>query len=134
MVDRLFMGSGNARTPAERVQSLLLDGASDEQVIGLQRLIRDSARKPLVEVLDDIVSQPHMWINEIRPGFLSQQLQRVKLRDWRDRKGSISKWSGLTDVIPRNFYCRPNESRNLKCDLRPSQSNCPKEVLNTGLV
>lgn len=100
MVDRLFMGSGNARTPAERVQSLLLEGASEEQVIGLQRLIREAARKPLVEVLDDIVSQSNMWINEIRPGFLNQQLQHVKVRDWRDRKGSISKWSGLTDGNP----------------------------------
>jgi len=126
MVDRLFMGSGNARTPAERVQSLLLEGASHEQVIGLQRLIRESARKPLVEVLEDIIGQPQLWINEIQPGFLSQQLQRVKLRDWRDRKGSISKWSGLTDGNPPQFLLSSERVAKLEVRFETEPEQLPK--------
>ncbi len=54
IVDRLFLGSGAARTPAERVESLLLKDETPAQEVCLQQIVRDAARRPLSEVIAQI--------------------------------------------------------------------------------
>ncbi|MDA1054573.1 MAG: hypothetical protein O3C40_29430 [Planctomycetota bacterium] len=126
VVDRLFLGSGNARTPAERVQSLLLEDATEEQEVNLQRMVREAARSPLPEVIEQIVAQPALWLNSIRPGFLNQKLQSVKIRDWRDTKGKIVKWSGLEQGNPPKFLLSRERVSKLEVRFATEPEQLPK--------
>lgn len=100
VVDRLFYGSGNAKTPSERVASLLLEQPSDEQVLSLNQLVRSSSRKPLSQILDEVADHPSLLLNRIKPGFLKQALQQIKLKEWRGTNSKMNKWAGLTDGFP----------------------------------
>ena len=126
MIDRLFLGSGNASTPAERVQALLLEDSKEEQEIGLQRLVRKAARSPLSDVVEQVVSQPNLWLNAIKPRFLNQQLQNVTIRPWRDKKGKIGKWSGLADGNPPQFLLSTERVSKLEIRFDTEPEQLPK--------
>lgn len=126
MVDRLFLGSGNARTPAERVESLLLKNETPSQEVGLQQVVRDASRRPLAEVIGDVVSNSTLWLGEIQPGFLSQKIQKVKLRTWRSKQGKIGKWSGLVDGTPPEFLLSSEKVSKLEVRFETEPESLPK--------
>jgi len=126
IVDRLLLGSGTAKTPAERVQSLLLDGATEEQEAELQQLVREAAKRPVSEVIQKIIDQPTVWLNSIHPRFLDQEIQHVKIRGWRDSKGKATKWSGLTDGNPLVFLLSRQGKSKLEVRFDTSPESLPK--------
>ena len=126
IVDRLFLGSGNARTPAERVESLLLKDETPAQGIGLQQIVREAARRPLADVISQIVSNSALWLGEIQPEFLSQQLHKVKIRSWRNTKGVIGKWSGLVEGNPPQFLLSSDKVSKLEVRFETEPEELPK--------
>ena len=126
MVDRLFLGSGNARTPAERVESLLLKDETPTQEVGLQQVVREAARRPLAEVISQVVDDSTLWLGEIHPEFLSQRLRNVKLRTWRSKQGKIGKWSGLVDGTPPQFLLSNDKVSKLEVRFETEPEQLPK--------
>jgi DNA phosphorothioation-dependent restriction protein DptH len=126
MIDRLFLGSGNARTPSERVESLLLKDATPPQEVGLQQIVREAARKPLADVIAQVVENPSIWLGEIQPEFMSQQLRRLRIKPWRNPKGSVGKWSGLADGVPPQFLLSNDKNSKLEIRFETEPSTLPK--------
>ncbi|MHC2068133.1 ATP-binding protein [Bremerella sp. T1] len=126
MVDRLFLGSGNARTPAERVESLLLKGETPSQNTSLQQAVRAASRRPISTVIQDVVNDTTLWLGEIKPEFLSQQLRRVNLRTWRSKQGRIAKWSGLVDGTPPEFLLSSEKTSKLEVRFETEPEQLPK--------
>ncbi|WP_145095303.1 ATP-binding protein [Rosistilla carotiformis] len=126
IVDRLFLGSGNARTPAERVESLLLKDETPAQEVALQQVIREASRRPLAEVIGEVVSNATLWLGEIEPEFLSQQLRKVKIRTWRSKQGKIGKWSGLVDGTPPEFLLSNDKVSKLEVRFETEPEQLPK--------
>lgn len=100
VVDRLFYGSGNAKTPSERVSSLLLDNPSETQLALLHQYARSTSTRSVSEILTEVANQPDLLLNAIRPGFLKQALTQIKLREWRGKNDKMNKWAGLADGFP----------------------------------
>jgi len=97
MVERLLLGTGTEKTASACVESLLLLDPSHSQQHDLERTATEASRRPVAEILHKIADQEHLWIRELDPKFLSQELQAIEIKDWRSRTGSLYKWSGLTD-------------------------------------
>ncbi|MCF7960592.1 MAG: hypothetical protein K9M08_07605 [Pirellula sp.] len=126
MVDRLFLGSGKARTPSERVESLLLKDETPVQEVALQQMVRESARRPLSEVIAQIVLNSTLWLGEIKPEFLSQQLRKVRIRTWRNNQTKIGKWSGLEDGNPPQFLLSNDKVSKLEVRFETEPEQLPK--------
>ncbi|WP_417381895.1 ATP-binding protein [Gimesia sp.] len=126
IVDRLFLGSGNARTPAERVKSLLLKNETPEQEVGLQKVVREAGSRPLTDVIDLVVDNESLWLGEIQPEFLSQQLRKVTIKSWRSKQGKISKWSGMVDGTPPQFILSNDKLSKLEVRFETEPEQLPK--------
>ena len=126
MVDRLFLGSGNARTPSERVESLLLKDSLPQHEAGLQQVVREAARKPLADVIQQIVANPSIWLGEIQPEFMSQQLRKLRIKPWRNLKGTVGKWSGLVDGAPPQFLLSKDKIAKLEVRFETEPATLPK--------
>lgn len=126
IVDRLFLGSGNARTPSERVESLLLKDETPSQEVGLQQIVREAARKPLADVIAQVVANPTIWLGEIRPEFMSQQLRKLRIKPWRNPKGAVGKWSGLVDGTPPQFLLSNDKVSKLEVRFETEPETLPK--------
>ncbi len=126
MVDRLFLGSGNARTPAERVESLLLKDETPAQEVGLQRVVREAARRPLAEVIAQVVEDATLWLGAIHPEFLGQKLRKVTLLTWRSKQGKIGKWSGMVDGTPPQFLLSNEKVSKLEIRFETDPPVLPK--------
>ena len=53
--------------------------------------------------MDDVLrleGRSYLWLNAIKTGFLSEQLQKINLKSWRLGSGKVAKWSGLSDGDP----------------------------------
>lgn len=104
LADRLLYVS-DTRAIAERVRALQLEHAEDKNP-ALEQALRSAAGMSPEEAARHIEGQPDLWLGSIKPGFASEELRRLQLTSWRDAKGNILKWSGLTrpdgeDTAPR---------------------------------
>lgn len=114
LADRLLYVS-DTRAIAERVRALQLDGPA-ERSAGLEQALRIASGMSPEEAARRIEDLPDLWLGAIRPGFASDELRRIQLSSWRDSRGSILKWSGLTkpeteDSAPRLILDRAAPSR-----------------------
>lgn len=94
LADRLLY-AGDSRSVAERVRSLLLDDAA-EQELRLERLLRSLAGRSPEAAAAAVAEEPGLWLGSLAPGFASQNVRRLALVPWRDGKNALLKWSGLT--------------------------------------
>jgi len=104
LADRLLYVS-DTRAIAERVRALQLEDAEDKNPL-LEQALRSAAGMSPEEAARHIEDQPDLWVGSIKPGFASEELRRLQLTSWRDAKGNVLKWSGLTrpdgeDTAPR---------------------------------
>lgn len=95
LVEKLLLPPASAKTPAARIEALMLQGATDTQRASLGKILRESGGKALEEVLAEVVCQPDIWLNNIKPSFTTDKLSRIELVKWRSPKGKMLKWSGL---------------------------------------
>ncbi len=132
VVERLLLGSASEKSPAGRVAGLLLQDSSVMQEQALEGVVRKAVRRPVIDVLRDVAATADLWLNQINPRFLSQDLQQVKLKPWRSANGKIQKWSGLSggesNALPQFVLNRDerNTAKQPRLDVR--FSTLPEEL------
>ncbi len=94
MADRLLYAQ-DARSVGERVRALSLEGAA-ERAPTLERALRGLAGRSPEEAAAAIVDDPDLWLGPMRPGFGGDRLRGLWLAPWRDARGGLLKWSGLS--------------------------------------
>ena len=113
-VDRL-LGYASARlTPAQRIEILNLDELSQEKGEALQRLLHSAYTQPLSDALLAVADEEDLWIGALRVRGPDRWPHAIKLTSWRNRNGSIAKWSGLADEgeEPPSLILDPNVDRS----------------------
>jgi len=135
LADRLLYAS-DTRAVSERVRALQLDDAAAHEP-ELERALRLVSGMSPEEAARRIEDQPSLWLGALRPGFASEALRRIQLVPWRDTKGGILKWSGLTrpegeDTTPRLTLDR-NAAAKDRAQLTVRWTTDP-EALSSGSV
>lgn len=104
VVERLLITAGSANTAHARIESLLLEGETNDQVRKLEQLLRESEGERWTSVVLKAVEYPNLWLNMIKPGFRNQELRSIDLVPWRKNPESKTlAWTGLKvpeDSIP----------------------------------
>ena len=97
IVERLLLTVGAANTAQARVESLLLPSEATQQIKELESFLREAGDLRWNEAVIKAREHPGLWLNSLRPGFISQELKSIELVQWRSRPdGPLLKWSGLT--------------------------------------
>ena len=133
IVEKLFLGSGPSRTPAARVESLMLVAPQPETRTSLEAFVRDASGRPLDEVLNRLDDKPQFWLHAIEPGFASQVLQQIELITWRGKAGRVAAWSGLIhrdDELPllliNNDAANARDATKLEVRWKTQPEDLPK--------
>ena len=96
-VDRL-LGYASARlAPSKRIEALNLDSQSVGKAKALQQLLHSVDTQPMNVALRHIADQRELWIGALRTKPPARSLEAVKLTDWRNKNGSMARWSGLVE-------------------------------------
>jgi hypothetical protein len=97
LVDELLRG-GQQSEVNERLKIIGID-ATESQLADLQRFLRESASKPLLEALTALHEKyPSLRMNKLKLFDRGTEVHSLELLSWRGAKGQILKWSGLTEI------------------------------------
>lgn len=114
-VERLLAYASARLTPAQRVEALKLDDESQSsQGEALQRLLHFADTQPLSNALHAVADEEDLWIGALRVREPTRRPHAIELTSWRNRNGSIARWSGLADEgeDPPALILDPNADRN----------------------
>lgn len=128
--------AGDARSPGDRVRGLQLENTS-ELVASLESFLRSLADRSPEEAAIVVAAHPEYWLGALKPRFSGDALRSVKLTTWRDTRGGVLKWSGLTlpegeAIKPRLVLDRDATAKN-RVKLTVRWSTVP-ELLAVGSV
>lgn len=114
-VDRLLAPAGAALAPAARVAAVRLDPNSKREAAELERFLQSADTKPLPDVLRELGARADLWVGNLRIEPPAQKIRGIELVPWRNRNGTVAKWSGLVDDgdadDPPAFIMRPEANR-----------------------
>jgi DNA phosphorothioation-dependent restriction protein DptH len=96
-VERLLGRTVSGISPAQRIKALRLLNPSEEQLMDLETFLRQSATKPLLSALAELISKRHLWVNKLRIEGAAQAISSIELVSWRTNTGKVAKWSGLVE-------------------------------------
>ena len=113
-VDRLLGPVFSGQTPPQRIASLKLLEPSEQQSVDLERLLRSAATRPLLTSLEQLASQPHLWINTLKREGATHVIHALELVPWTTSQGKLAKWSGMTQEHdePPLLTLDPNSATN----------------------
>ena len=117
-VDRLLGASGASLAPAARIEAVRLDRNSERESGDLERFLHFADTKPLLAALESLAENEDLWIGALRIDPPAQSIQGIELTPWRNRNGTIAKWSGLIEdregeaEKPPAFVLRPDADRS----------------------
>lgn len=94
-VDRLLGPAAASLPPAARLEAVRLERASETD--DLERFLHSVDTKPLLVALERLAENEDLWIGNLRTEPLAQSIQGIELSSWRNRSGTIAKWSGLVE-------------------------------------
>ena len=92
---QLLGAAGSGLPPGERVEALQLDPDLDEERKELLRYLTEVDILPARDALDRLEGRRDLWIGRLRIKAPTK-IHGVELIPWRNRNGSLAKWSGLT--------------------------------------
>ena len=97
-VDRLLGPAAASLAPAARIESLRLDEESRQRHAQLARFLHaaDAAQR-LDDALNELAKQEGLWVGLLRTEGPAQSIKAIELTPWRNRSGTVHRWSGLTD-------------------------------------
>ncbi len=96
--DRLLGAAGASLAPAARIDSIRLDPSSErESGDDLERFLHSVDTKPLRAALEDLAGRENLWIGVFRTEPPAQSIRDIELASWRNRNGTIARWSGLIE-------------------------------------
>ena len=115
-VDRLLGPAGAALAPAARVAAVRLDPDLERETVKLERFLQSADTKPLPDALGELAEREDLWIGNLRIEPPAQEIRGIELVPWRNRNGTIARWSGLVDDgdadDPPAFVMRPDANRD----------------------
>lgn len=101
-VDHLLGTAASGQTIAARIESLRLSKPTDEQRQALAGFLHAAETQPLLSALEKLADEKHLWVGELRIEN-ADAIQAIELRPWRNRNGTIAKWSGLEAEADTRF-------------------------------
>ena len=120
-VDRLLGAVGASLAPAARIEAVRLDRSSERESGDLERFLHSADTKPLLAALERLADNENLWIGALRIEPPAQSIRGIELTPWRNRNGTIAKWSGLVEdregedgeaEKPPAFVLRPDADRS----------------------
>ena len=117
-VDRLLGATGASLSPAARIEAVRLDQSSERESGDLERFLHSADTKPLLAALERLAENKDLWIGALRTEPPAQSIRGIELTPWRNRNGTIAKWSGLIEdregeaEKPPAFVLRPDADRS----------------------
>ena len=96
-VDRLLGTAGASLAPAARIEAMRLDRSSERKPGDLERFLHSVDTKPLPTALDQLANKKHLWIGALRTEPSTNSIRGIALTSWRNRNGTIARWSGLIE-------------------------------------
>ncbi|MYB77711.1 MAG: hypothetical protein F4X83_11610, partial [Chloroflexi bacterium] len=97
-VERLLGPTASSLPPAARIEAVRLDQASDREIGNLERFLHSVDTKPLLVALESLAENEDLWIGNLRTEQPAQEIQGIQLTSWRNKRGTIAKWSGLVEA------------------------------------
>jgi DNA helicase HerA-like ATPase len=96
IVERLLLPLSAAMTPQARVESLLLPPEAAGQASELEKFLREKSGLRWSDAVVLASEIPSFRLNNLKPGFLSQEILKLELLPWRSNPNANPySWSGL---------------------------------------
>ena len=116
-VDNLLRSANYGLSIPSRIESLRLEPPTKEQRCALEDFVRKAEMEPIFDALARLENQKQLWIGPLRTGNV-QGIDSIEVTPWRNKNGSVSKWSGLDadhssqqpEDDPPVFYTKPDDS------------------------
>ena len=114
-VERLLGVAGSSLPPVARIEALRLDRSSEREAGDLERFLHTADTKPLPVVLERLADKEHLWVGALRTERPADSIRGIELTSWRNRNGTIARWSGLIeegeDEDPPALVLRPDADK-----------------------
>ena len=85
-------------TISARIESLRLAEPTPEQRRDLEVFLHTAETQPLLSALEELADKKHLWVGELQIES-AHDIQAIELVSWRNRNGTIAKWSGLEPEV-----------------------------------
>ena len=95
-VDYLLGTAASGLTISARIESLRLAEPTTEQRRDLEVFLHTAETQPLLSALEELADKKHLWVDELQIES-AHDIQAIELVSWRNRNGTIAKWSGLVE-------------------------------------
>ena len=115
-VEVLLGVSSASHSPASRVDRLRLDEESEEFRTGLVNALKSVEGLPKFTALQRLRESKELWVGRLRRRPDSD-ISGIKLTPWRNNKGNVHRWSGLTILsdtksVPQLIFERGDEKKS----------------------
>ena len=138
-VDHLLGTAASGQTIAARIESLRLSKPTDEQRQALAGFLHAAETQPQLSALEKLADEKHLWVGELRIEN-ADAIQAIELTPWRNRNGTIAKWSGLeafgedADAQPPVLILKPEAAssadyKNLEIRWKARPGNLEKNAV-----
>ena len=120
-VDRLLAPAAARSSPAARIETLRLEDGQEEELAKLEEFLNAWDAKPQREVLAALAERSELWVGALRAERGVAELRGIRLTSWRNRNGSIARWSGLVeppDRSPELVLGREEGARSANLEVR----------------
>ena len=115
-VDRLLGPASANLPPPARIEAVRLDSNSERAVGDLERFLHSADTNPLPVALKHLAEDESLWIGNLRTEPPVQSIKSIELIPWRNRSGTVARWSGLVDEgdveDPPAFILRPDANKS----------------------
>ncbi len=95
-VDHLLGTAAFGLTIPARIESLRLAKLTDEQRRDLEGFLHTAETQSLLPALEKLVDKKHLWVGALQIENATD-IESIELVSWRNRNGTIAKWSGLRE-------------------------------------
>ena len=95
-VDHLLGTAASGLTISARIESLRLAEPTPEQRRDLEVFLHTAETEPLRSALAALADKKQLWVGGLQIES-AHDIQAIELVSWRNRNGSIAKWSGLVE-------------------------------------
>ena len=142
-VDRLLGPAGTSLPPAARIDAVRLDRSSQQESENLERFLHLVDTKPLLAALEILAEKEHLWVGALRTKGATRSIQGIELTSWRNKNGTIARWSGLIEEgvaeEPPALILRPDADRSgkystLEVRWKADPSDLEKNAVNYRIV
>ena len=121
--ERLLGPATASLPPPARIKTLRLDDESQQRQASLERFLHAAAAKPVRSALHELAQHEDLWVGALRIEPPSRSLKRIIMTSWRNRNGTMARWSGLkeadgTDEPPALILSRDPDRPGVTLEVR----------------